>query len=211
MLPPTIPIFPLPNAVLFPNVFLPLHIFEPRYREMVSDALAGDRIIGMTLLRPGWEPEYEGRPPVYPIGCAGLITHAERLPDGRFNIVLRGLEKFRIVDEDDSRPYRIAQVDSLLEQMTDEDREEMRAARRRLEALLVPQAEGRGPDPKVPPSMPDEDLVNALAQYLELEPVEKQALLEREGLLERCRSLIELLEMKVIVARHKWSGREFTN
>jgi Lon protease-like protein len=211
MLPPTIPIFPLPNAVLFPNVFLPLHIFEPRYREMVSDALAGDRIIGMALLRPGWEPEYEGRPPVYAIGCAGLITHAERLPDGRFNIVLRGLEKFRIVDEDDSRPYRIAQVDSLLELMKDEDREEMRAARRRLEALLVPQAEGRGADPKVPPSMPDEDLVNALAQYLELEPVEKQALLEREGLLERCRSLIELLEMKVIVARHKWSGREFTN
>ncbi|HXW04601.1 MAG TPA: LON peptidase substrate-binding domain-containing protein [Vicinamibacterales bacterium] len=211
MLPPTIPLFPLPNAVLFPNVFLPLHIFEPRYREMVNDALEGDRIIGMILLRPGWEAEYEGRPPVYSIGCAGLITHAERLPDGRFNIVLRGLEKFRILDEDDSRTYRIAQVDSLLEQMTDEDRTEMRMARRRLEALLVPQPEGRGADPKVPPTMPDEDLVNALAQYLELEPVEKQALLEREGLLARCRSLIELLEMKVIVARHRWSGRDFVN
>jgi Lon protease-like protein len=211
MLPPTIPIFPLPNAVLFPNVFLPLHIFEPRYREMVGEALEGDRIIGMTLLRPGWEAEYEGRPPVYAIGCAGLITHAERLPDGRFNIVLRGLEKFRIINEDDSRAYRIAQVDSLLEQMTDEDRVEMRAARRRLEALLVPQPEGRGVDPKVPPSMPDEDLVNALAQYLELEAVEKQALLERDGLLARCRSLIELLEMKVIVARHKWRGGEFIN
>jgi Lon protease-like protein len=211
MLPPTLPIFPLPNAVLFPNVFLPLHIFEPRYREMVSDALEGDRIIGMTLLRPGWEAEYEGRPPIYAIGCAGLITHAERLPDGRFNIVLRGLEKFRIINEDDSRAYRIAQVDSLLEQMTDEDRVEMRAARRRLEALLVPQPEGRGVDPKVPPSMPDEDLVNALAQYLELEAVEKQALLERDGLLARCRSLIELLEMKVIVARHKWRGGEFIN
>ena len=71
-------IFPLPNVVLFPNVFLPLHIFEPRYREMVADALDGDRIIGMVLLRPGWEGDYEGRPPVYPIGCAGLITHAER-------------------------------------------------------------------------------------------------------------------------------------
>jgi Lon protease-like protein len=211
MLPPTIPIFPLPNAVLFPNVFLPLHIFEPRYREMVGEALEGDRIIGMTLLRPGWEPEYEGRPPVYPIGCAGLITHAERLPDGRFNIVLRGLEKFRIIDEDDTRPYRVARVDSLLEQLREEDREEMRLARRRLEALLVPQPEGRGADPKVPPTMPDEDLVNALAQYLELEPVEKQALLEREGLLDRCHSLIELLEMKVIVAQHKWGGGEFTN
>ena len=75
----------------------------------------------------------------------------------------------------------------------------MRAERRRLEALLVPQPSGRGADPKLPPSMPDEDLVNALAQYLELEPVEKQALLERDGLLARCRSLIELLEMKVLV------------
>jgi Lon protease-like protein len=70
MLPPAIPIFPLPNVVLFPNVFLPLHIFEPRYKEMVADALAGDRIIGMALLRPGWEGDYEGRPPIYPVGCA---------------------------------------------------------------------------------------------------------------------------------------------
>jgi hypothetical protein len=86
------------------------------------------------------------------------------------------------------------------------DRDAIRAERRRLEALLVPQPEGRGVDSKMPPSMPDEDLVNALAQYLELEVVEKQALLERDGLLARCRSLIELLEMKVIVSRHKWGG-----
>jgi Lon protease-like protein len=205
MLPPTIPIFPLPNAVLFPNVFLPLHIFEPRYRTMVGDALDGDRIIGMVLLRPGWEAEYEGRPAIYPIGCAGLITFAARLDDGRFNIVLRGLEKFRVIDESESRSYRVAQVDSIIESSTETDRAAMRDARRRLEALLVPQPEGRGAEPKVPPSMPDEDLVNALAQYLELEPVEKQALLERESLLSRCHSLIELLEMKVIVAQHKWS------
>jgi Lon protease-like protein len=206
MLPPTIPIFPLPTVVLFPNVFLPLHIFEPRYRAMVSDALEEDRIIGMVLLRPGWEQDYDGRPAVYPVGCAGLITHAERLPDGRFNIVLQGLEKFRIRDEDDSRSYRLARVDSIEESLTEDDKDEMRLARRRLEALLVPQPKGRGGEPKVPASMADEDLVNALAQYLELEPVEKQALLERNGLLNRCRSLIELLEMKVIVARHKWGG-----
>ncbi len=209
MLPPTIPIFPLPNVVLFPNVFLPLHIFEPRYRQMVDDALKGDRIIGMVLLRPGWEGDYEGRPPVYPIGCAGVITHAERLGDGRFNIVLRGMEKFRVVDEDRSRTYRIAQVESVDEPSPESCRDEMRAERRRLEALLVPQPAGSpepvgGRDRKVPSSMPDEDLVNALAQYLEFEPVEKQALLEREGLLDRCRSLIELLEMKVLVARHSW-------
>jgi Lon protease-like protein len=204
MLPPTIPIFPLPNAVLFPNVFLPLHIFEPRYREMVSDALQGDRIIGMVLLRPGWESDYDGRPAIYPIGCAGVITNAERLPDGRFNIVLRGMEKFRVTDEDVGRIYRVAQVDSILEGTQTDEREAMQAARRRLEALLVPHPEGRGAEPRFPPSMPDEDLVNALAQYLELEPVEKQALLERDSLLARCRSLIELLEMKVIVAKHNW-------
>ena len=87
----------------------------------------------------------------------------------------------------------------------DADRTVIAAERRRLEALLVPQPAGRGVDPKMPPSMPDEELVNALAQYLDLEVVEKQALLERDGLVERCRSLIDLLEMKVIVSGRKWS------
>src|SRR4030095_9548216 len=102
-----LPLFPLPNVVLFPNVFLPLHIFEPRYREMVADALASDPLIGMVLLKPGWEQEYEGRPPVYPIGCSGVITHVDQLPDGRYNIVLRGGERFRIVEEDFGRAYRL--------------------------------------------------------------------------------------------------------
>ncbi|MEX2660645.1 MAG: LON peptidase substrate-binding domain-containing protein [Vicinamibacterales bacterium] len=205
MLPPTIPVFPLPNVVLFPQVFLPLHVFEPRYRDMVADALAGDRLIGMVLLRPGWETDYEGRPPVYPIGCAGLISNHERLPDGRYNIVLRGIEKFRIVEETRDRTYRVARIEGLHEPLVDAERDEIRAARRRLEALLVPQPQGRGTEAKVPPAMADEDLVNALAQYMELEPLEKQALLERDGLLARCRSLIELLEMKMIVARHDWT------
>ena len=207
MLPPTIPIFPLPNVVLFPQVFLPLHIFEPRYREMTADALRGDRIIGMVLLRPGWEQDYDGRPPVYPIGCAGVISHAEHLSDGRYNIVLRGIEKFRIVSEHHGRIYRIAEIATMDESTADADRASVTAARRRLEALLVPQPAGRGIDPKMPSSMADEDFVNALAQYLELEPVEKQALLERTSLLERCQSLIELLEMKVIAAQHKWTGK----
>jgi Lon protease-like protein len=199
-----LPIFPLPNVVLFPNVFLALHIFEPRYREMVADAVASDRMIGMVLLRPGWEHDYEGTPPVYSIGCSGVITHVERLPDGRYNIVLRGYEKFRITGEDHSRAYRVAAVETVVEELNDAERAAIRIERRRLEALLVPQPEGRGVDPKVPPSMADEDLVNALAQYLELEPVEKQALLERKGLLARCRSLIELLEMKVHAPRGAW-------
>ena len=204
MLPPTIPIFPLPNVVLFPNVFLPLHVFEPRYRQMVDAALNGDRVIGMVLLRPGWERDYEGRPPVYPIGCAGVITHAERLPDGRFNIVLRGMEKFRIASEETEQLYRLANVVAVPEPSAEGVRQEMRGERARLEALLVPQPEGHERDRKVPASMPDEDLVNALAQYLEFDPVEKQALLERDGLVARCRSLIDLLEMKVMVRRHEW-------
>jgi Lon protease-like protein len=204
MLPATLPIFPLPNVVLFPNVFLPLHIFEPRYRQMVADALAGDRLIGMVLLRPGFEADYEGRPDVYAVGCAGLITFSEQYPDGRYNIVLRGLEKFRILGEDHGRSYRIAHIEPLLEHPSEADRAIVRAERRRLEALLVPQPQGRGVDPAIPPSMPDEDLVNALAQYLDLEPVEKQALLEREGLVARCRSLIDLLEMRVLSAERKW-------
>ena len=110
-----LPLFPLPNVVLFPNVFLPLHIFEPRYREMIADALKSDRLIAMVLLQPKWEGSYEGRPPVYPIGCSGVITHVERLDDGRYNIVLRGVERVRIVREVHTRRYRRAQVESLMQ------------------------------------------------------------------------------------------------
>jgi Lon protease-like protein len=207
VLPPTIPIFPLPNVVLFPNVFLPLHIFEPRYREMVTDALSGDRIIGMVLLRPGHEHDYEGRPPVYAVGCAGVITHSEALPDGRFNIVLRGLEKFRVVEEDASHAYRLANVEPLPELPPAEDRDVLRRQRLRLEALLVAAVERIGSDPKFPPAVPDEDLVNALAQYLAFDPVERQALLERVGVSARCQGLIELLEMKTLAPPGtSWGG-----
>ena len=201
MLPPTIPIFPLPNAVLFPNVFMPLHIFEPRYREMVADALAGDRIIGMVLLKPGFEANYEGRPPVYPVGCAGVITHSESLPDGRFNIVLRGIEKFRVTAEDESKAYRLAHVDPIPEPVSEADRPQLRRDRHRLEALLIAAIERGGAEPRFPPAVADEDLVNALAQYLALEPLERQALLEREGIQARCTALIELLEIKTLGAR----------
>jgi Lon protease-like protein len=196
VLPPTIPIFPLPNVVLFPNVFLPLHIFEPRYRTMVADALRGDRIIGMVLLRPGYETDYQGRPPVYATGCAGLITHSEPLPDGRYNIVLRGMEKFRITAEDQSRAYRQAHIDAVAETIGEMERRVIREQRQRLEAVLATTVERSGAEPRFPEAVPDDDLVNALAQYLPLEPLERQALLERDGIAERCRALIELLEMR---------------
>ena len=87
-LPAVIPIFPLPDSGLFPNASHDFHIFEPRYRAMIADALKGNRIIGMVMLQPGFEAEYDGRPPIFPIGCAGLITNYELLPDGRYNIRL---------------------------------------------------------------------------------------------------------------------------
>ena len=194
----TIALFPLPTVVLFPNVLLALHIFEPRYRQMVEAALAGDRMIGMVLLKPGYEADYEDAPPVYTTGCAGLITRAERLEDGRYNLVLRGVEKFTIRNEDAPAPgrlYRSAVISPVEESVPDADRESLTRERGRLLDLLAPvlaqylQAE-------LPAGMPDEDLVNALAQYLNLDPIEKLALLERDGALARCRGLIELLEMK---------------
>ena len=201
MLPPTIPIFPLPNAVLFPNVFLPLHIFEPRYRAMVRDALATDHIIGMALLRPGYERDYDGRPPVYPIGCAGVITHSEALPDGRFNIILKGIEKFKMTGEDASRPYRLAHVQAIPDMVTDDERETLARHRPRLQALVAAATEHGRQEPKLPDTVPDQDLVNALAQYFSFEPLERQALLECNGVLPRCLALIDLLEMRTIGLR----------
>ena len=201
MLPPEIPIFPLPNVVLFPAALLPLHIFEPRYRAMVGDALEGERLVGMVMLRPGWERHYEGTPPVYPVGCAGFITHAEQLPDGRYNIMLRGLEKFRIVDERLSRHgdelYRIAQIESIREPRTFTS-SAIQDARRRLETLIAKTLR-RSTDDTIPKDMPDADLVHVIAQHLE--PIEKQALLECDSLLDRCEALIELLEMRTLRVR----------
>jgi Lon protease-like protein len=198
MLPSEIPIFPLPNVVLFPSALLPLHIFESRYRAMVADALESERLIGMVMLRPGWESQYEEAPDVYPVGCAGFITHADPLPDGRFNIMLRGLEKFRIVGERPAREgverYRIARIESI-EEVTVGVTAATRAARQRLEKLLARKLQ-RSDGDFIPKDVPDADLVNAIAQHLE--PLEKQALLECNSLLERCEVLVELLEMQMM-------------
>src|SRR5262245_51787693 len=90
-------LFPLPNLVLFPTIVQGLHIFEARYRQMTSDALAGDRLIALVLLRPGWEADYQGKPPLCEVACLGRIIRHERLEDGRFNLKLRGLRRARIV------------------------------------------------------------------------------------------------------------------
>jgi Lon protease-like protein len=192
-LPPVIPIFPLPDVVVFPQVPLPLHVFEPRYRKMVADALASHRTIGMALLRPGWERDYEGRPPVYALGCAGAIEQHEALPDGRSNLVLRGLSRFRIREEHAGEPYRLASVEPL-----DEPADDPAEVARARQAVLA--AIGRAADGPlvlvIKPEMPDELFVNALAQALPLLGVERQSLLECDGVLSRYRRLLEILEFR---------------
>jgi Lon protease-like protein len=205
MLPPTIPLFPLPNVVLFPGVFLPLHVFEERYRALTRDALAGDRIIGMALLRPGFEGDYEGRPPIYPVGCAGVISHSDRMPDGRFNIVLHGISKFRIAEEAPGGDYRRARIEPITETTDAAARREIKAMRTRIEALLLSAL--KATEVQIPGSLSDEDLVHALCQYLQFEPAERQALLECDGTVERARALTEFLEMQALLAQHPTGRR----
>src|SRR5438094_2455530 len=90
-------LFPLPNLVLFPHVIQPLHIFEPRYRQMTADALDGDGLIALAILQPDWEKDYEGKPAIYPVACLGKIVADQRLEDGRYNLLLRGLRRARVL------------------------------------------------------------------------------------------------------------------
>ncbi|MCI0360979.1 MAG: LON peptidase substrate-binding domain-containing protein [Planctomycetaceae bacterium] len=110
----TVRLFPLPNLVLFPHVVQPLHIFEPRYREMLEDALASDGLIAMVLLEPGWERDYEGRPAIAPVACLGKVLSHERLAGGKFNLLLRGACRAAIRREHPAeRVFRQADVDLL--------------------------------------------------------------------------------------------------
>lgn len=107
-----LPLFPLPDVVFFPQTILPLHVFEPRYRQLVSDCLAGEPWLAVVRLQPGWEKDYEGRPPVFEVAGAGEIIQAEVLADGRYNILLDGRTRVRLLGElpADGRPYRVARV-----------------------------------------------------------------------------------------------------
>ena len=109
-------LFPLPNVVLFPHVLQPLHIFEPRYRQMTADALDDDRLIALAQLRPGWEANYACSPAIYPVACLGKIVAHQKLEDGRYNILLQGLSRIRIVREvPHEKQYRLAKVELLTE------------------------------------------------------------------------------------------------
>ncbi len=108
----TAPIFPLPHVVLFPHLSLPLHVFEERYRQLAADVLAGERLIALALLQPGWEPHYDQRPPTHQMTCLGRIIAEERLPSGRFNIVVKGVARAAQIDEPaTATPYRVGRFE----------------------------------------------------------------------------------------------------
>lgn len=138
-----VPLFPLPNVVLFPRAILPLHIFEFRYREMTADVIAGNRLVAMALLRPGWEKDYHGRPPIEPVVCVGRLLNYEQLPDGKYNFLLQGARRATIQRELADRPYRYARLETLPETRVLEI--DLSDHRTRLEALF-----GAGPLSELP-------------------------------------------------------------
>lgn len=176
----SLPIFALPGVVLLPETLLPLHIFEARYRAMVSDALGGDRTIGMSLMKPGWE-NGGADPDVFPIGGAGEIVDAERLEDGRYNIVLQGRFRFRIVAEVSREPYRRARVE-----IVDSTPFATSEAKKRAESGLARLYGGVQSTLELPP-LPDEPLgaerlASEIALRLRFAPRDLQELLETDSL-----------------------------
>lgn len=208
-LPSLIPIFPLPNVVLFPGVPLPLHIFEPRYRDMVRDAeQAGGGLIGMVLLCGDWRKDYQGYPDVFPRGCAGRLVRVSALQDGRYNILLHGMREFEILDEERSKTYRRAHVRWLPDPpigLPD-------GLRERLRSLLVRFVERREPGlvEKIfdDPSLSDARLVNLLCSVLDFSSIEKQALLEAPTLAERGARLCEVIRFALEAGTGYRSGDE---
>lgn len=194
-IPERMPVFALPNVVFFPRTYLPLHIFEPRYRQMVADAAAGGQCIAMALLKEGWEEDYYGNPPIYPIGCVGRLVSVQPMADGRSNILLQGLERCEMRREFFERPYREATV-SVLGSVAEptlapEVRQALMAV---LEQYLRAREEAATWEGMFRNDVSDEILVNTLSTYLDCTPLEKQFLLEAEGLHQRARRLNDLIQ-----------------
>jgi Lon protease-like protein len=191
-----ISVFPLPNVVFFPHAPLGLHIFEPRYRRMTEDALASDRLIAVVLLKPGWERDYAGSPPVCEVASAGVIEEHQRLPDGRFNIRLRGVSRIRLGTFVQSSPYRIAEFQRLEDgeppanaAATEEQGRLIRTCSSLVREIVGPAAAQFA----MPPGLPFPVAVNAFCQGLAMDVERRQALLEVDDVTERCRALIDLL------------------
>jgi len=191
--PARIPIFPLAGAILFPRAQLPLHIFEPRYRDMVRDALAGPGRIGMIQPSGDGEP-----PPLFQTGCVGEIVGAEELDDGRFNIVLHGSARFRLIAERDlGTAYRQADVD--LAAFDDSEPQPLGLAQRaevEREAKRFGDALGLAVDWNAVGQLDDEMLVNAIAQVAPFDTGAKQALLEAASLDGRADLIVQLMQFQ---------------
>ena len=194
-LPAIVPLFPLPNAVLFPGVPLPLHIFEPRYREMVRAVERSEaRLIGMVLLRGEWRKEYYGNPEIFSVGCAGRMVSVEPLADGRYNILLHGVREFTIGGERRERSYREGEVvwrPAPGGGVPSELRTRIHALMQRFLEEREPTLVSRLLNDR---SLSDELLINFLCYALDFSPMEKQALLEAPGLAERGRRLCDVVQ-----------------
>lgn len=195
-----LPLFPLSNVVLFPGCVAPLHVFEPRYRQLAAAALGGERRIGMVTVRPDHTDEMAGNPPVYDVGCAGFIAEHRKLADGRYNLVLRGTARFRILRErlpDDERLYRVADTETLDDPGGDDPRND--ALRRAVIDRLGQVVQRAGADgvEELPMERLDRldhaSFANSVCQALGLPASEKQGLLEAPSVPERLSRLEGLL------------------
>jgi Lon protease-like protein len=191
-------LFPLPNLVMFPNGVQALHVFEPRYRQMTADALVDDRLIAVVLLKPGWEDLYQGNPAIHRVACLGRVIADHQLPDGRYNILLRGLQRVRLRREiNNEKMYRVAQAE-LLEDNPPEDIATASALRKELEETLLPRFKAHSSALTQIHDLFHGELVlgalcDVLAFALPFPPEMKQGLLEQLDVVRRARNLIDLI------------------
>ncbi len=198
-----IPLFPLPSSVFYPGTPLPLHIFEPRYRQMTTDALEGERKIGMVLLKPDWEATYFDRPELYTIGCVGSIEKEIRHPNGKFNFTLVGLRRFRILKELDGKPYRRAEI-KLLEELNEQEiGEEPNATRDGLIGLyrefisLIPEGNSLKEEPDWNLGDKLSQFIDRFAYRMDLNLEQKQTFLEEQDVFRRAKFLQDFIKMKL--------------
>jgi Lon protease-like protein len=200
-----LPIFPLSNVVLFPRVQTPLHLFEPRYRALARDVLAGGRRIGMVTVLPAHVDEMQGDPPVFPIGCCGVVTESQRLPDGCYNIVLLGEHRFQVTDEPpraEDRLYRVARVRRLEDAYPAAERDRVARLRERVSLQVVALVRRIEPeradafDPELFAEVDDATFVNALSNAFAFPVEEKQNLLDADSIPERFERLEAVLSFR---------------
>lgn len=190
-----VPIFPLPEMVFFPGTVLPLHIFEPRYREMTEDLLQGERLLAMALLDDGWEEDYFGNPPIHPVVTVGRVRRCERLEDGRFNLELVGLARARVEAEVHGKAYRLGRLRALEEVAVDPDTAaHLRDRLLRALRALVGEEETEEPTVLLDPAVTLGALCDRLASLMPLEAVQKQGLLAERDPAARTRLLVAFLD-----------------